>query len=421
MLVGVADVVMIGQLGAVPLAAASVGHSLFTIPLIVALGFSHGLTPLVSQAQGSGNTTSLSHYLRHSLFLNSVLACVLMGGCFLVSSYMHVLGQPLEVETQVVPYFLILASSLLPMMIFQSFKQFAEGFALTRQAMFIALLANGVNILLNYVLIYGKWGFPAFGIEGAGIATWIARLLMAVGMVVLTVQHPILKQYARQLLQRVWCHHYAIHLMKLGIPISLQMFFEIAAFSSATILMGWIGTEAIAAHQIAINMASITYMIATGLAAAATVRVGFFVGRGQSSSILKAGHAAYLLVLFYMGVCALVFIALRHWLPSLYIHDKAVEIQAAGLLMIAALFQLSDGAQVVGLGALRGMKDVKIPTMITLMAYWVVGLPVGYVFAFEWSMGAAGIWYGLLIGLTVAACLLYLRFRMQIKNETIER
>jgi MATE family multidrug resistance protein len=314
------------------------------------------------------------------------------------------------------PYFLILASSLLPMMVFQAFKQFAEGFSITKSSMYIALAANGINLLLNYGLIYGKWGFPAMGIEGAGVATLIARVVMAIGMVIFTFQHKELKVHAREMLRTTWHTQHGIHLVKLGIPIAMQMFFEVAAFASATVMMGWINAEAIAAHQIAINMASVTYMIATGLSAAATVQVGFYAGRGHSPSMLKAGHAVYSLVLFYMGICALLFVLLRHWLPSLYIHDSAVEVQAASLLLIAALFQLSDGAQVAGLGALRGMKDVKIPTMITLLAYWILGLPVGYVLAFVWEMGAEGIWYGLLLGLTVAAFLLYFRFRSMLRR-----
>lgn len=414
-LVSVADVMMIGRVGAVSLAAASVANSLFAVIMVVALGFSYGLTPLVAQAHGADQTSGVGRLLGNSLLLNVVLSIFLCGVIIAGASFLSVLHQPSEVIVLVRPYLIILGLSLIPMMIFQAFKQFAEGFSHTKEAMVISIAANLINVLLNYALIFGKWGFPALGIVGAGIATLISRVVMAFGMFLFV-------RYFKEF-ERYWKEAYLLlpnfqklkSLTKIGLPISMQMFFEVAAFASATIMMGWISTNAIAAHQIAINMASVTYMLATGLAAAATVRVGYEAGKKDTRMMREAGNSAFGMVFVFMGVCALGFIVFRSILPTFYINDPQVEVLASALLLVAGLFQLSDGVQVVGLGALRGMKDVKIPTVITFVAYWVLGLPLGYVFGFWLNAGAAGIWYGLLLGLTIAAVLLFVRFQRSVK------
>jgi multidrug resistance protein, MATE family len=410
-LVGVVDVIMVGRLGAIPLAAGSLGNSLFSVVLVFAIGFSYGLTPMVAQNHGAGRIGEMGKLLYHSLFLNLTLAVVILLVCLVGAMYIPMLNQPPEVEVLIAPYFIVLAISIIPVMVFQSFKQLMEGYSRPRPAMVISIAANLVNVGLNYVLIYGEWGFPQLGLLGAGIATLIARVLMAVGLFLYLRYH----NDFRHIWSKGWFEKPSLPIIRslgsLGLPISLQLLFEVGAFASATVMMGWISTQSIAAHQIAINLASISYMLASGLSSAATVRVGFEIGRKDSEHMQKAGYAALIMVFIFMGSCALIFILTKNFLPSLYIHDPTVEKLASSLLFIAGLFQLSDGLQVVCLGALRGMKDVKIPTFITLVAYWVLALPLGYVFGFWLGWGAEGIWYGLLLGLSVSAVFLLWRFR----------
>jgi MATE family multidrug resistance protein len=276
--------------------------------------------------------------------------------------------------------------------------------------MVVSLSANAFNVLLNWLLIYGYWGMPELGIEGAGWASLISRILMAVGMAIYCYKASI---FQINLPHGQWFKYKLImlrRLISLGIPMGLQFVFEVGAFTGAVLMAGWISDTAQAAHQIAINLAAITYMIASGISAAATVQVGNFAGRQDKVGMRRAWLAATLLVLIMQIGFAIIFLVGRNWLPTLYIDNQNVIQLASGLLMIAAFFQLSDGIQVVGLGALRGVEDVKIPTWITLFAYWLLALPVGYFFGFKLNLGLIGIWWGLLIGLSTAAVLLASRF-----------
>jgi MATE family multidrug resistance protein len=295
-------------------------------------------------------------------------------------------------------------------MIFQAFRQFSEGLSLTRQAMTVTIMGNLMNIGLNYILIFGKFGIPAYGLLGAGIATLISRIFMAFAMA------GYVRLAAR--FQRYWnlLKSYAIHrdlikqLLNIGFPSGMQFIFEVGAFSMAAIMMGWMGTVSLAAHQIAINLASLTYMMATGIAAATTIRVANQLGRKDIAAMRKVGLIGFTMSGTFMGINALLLILGRKFLPGLYISDPEVIDLASLLIWIAAFFQLSDGIQVVGLGALRGMSDVKIPTVITLVAYWVLALPVGYVSGIIFKLGPTGVWIGLWTGLTAAAVMLFIRF-----------
>jgi len=405
--VGVADSIMVGELGTDPLAAVSLANSIFSLVLMFGIGVSMAITPLVAAADGEGDSHKSGIIFRHGLVIN-ILSAILLGMLILGgSSLLYYLEQPEDVVVLTIPYLLIVTSSLLPFMFFQTFKQYAEGLSFTRTAMFITLSANLLNILLNYLLIYGKYGFPALGLNGAGWATLISRIVMAIVMVMYVrraswFQPGIIIQKLQKKL--------VVRMLKIGVPTGFQYVFEVGAFSCAAIMMGWLGAQALAAHQIALNMAAVSYMMVTGIAAASTVRVGKQLGQKDIPNMRRAGFSAFLMGLILMAVSAVVFVAGKYFLPSLYIDEPEVIELAGSLLIIAAFFQLSDGAQAVGLGILRGMADVKIPTLITLIAYWIVGLPVGYWLAFPMDMGPHGIWFGLLISLTIAAVLLFVRF-----------
>lgn len=408
--VSVADSVMVGRLGPVPLAAASLANALFHVVLMFAIGVSYGLTPLVAQAHGRGDTEAPARYLRHALVLNTALALLLFLLVLLVQPGLAALQQPAEVLEAALPYLGIIALSLVPLMVFQSLRQFTEGLSNTRLAALVIIGSNIVNVVLNYLLIYGKAGLPALGLPGAGIASLVARVLMALVLCVCVWRAAQYRQYRTAFRRGGWRRADFASLLQLGVPAGLQYLFEISAFGIAVVMMGWIGTQALAAHQVGINLVAVSYMLASGIAAAATVRVGYTLGQRRHAELARVGRVLFGFVVVLMGCCATAFVLGREWLPSLYIDDPEVVALAAQLLVVAGLFQLSDGVQVVGLGALRGLGDVRVPTLITFVAYWMFALPAAWVLGFVAGLGAVGVWLGLLLGLSIAALTLSLRY-----------
>ncbi|MFD3003306.1 MATE family efflux transporter [Pontibacter toksunensis] len=410
-MVSVFDSLMVGQIGTLPLAGASLGNSIFTITLVFGLGVSYSITPLIAAADGRKNYTRISLLLLNGLVSNVLLGILLFIAGYFLSPYITLLGQPPRVVELAVPYLNILFLSMVPLMVFQAFRQFAEGLSLTKQAMWISIVANSLNIFLNYILIFGKLGFEPMGLVGAGWATLISRVVMAMmmaGYVMYGKRFVVFRHFLR-LRHLSFIHMYRI--FKLGLPISGQMIFEMGAFSFSAVMIGWLGAKELAAHQIAINVASVSYMMASGIGAAATIRVGNQKGLGNYRAMRMAGISNLVMGAGFMVCSGLLMILGNELIPILYIDDPEVIHIASSLLVIAALFQISDGIQVVGLGALRGLEDVKVPGLISLLAYWGVGLPVGYMLCFKVDFGVNGIWMGLLTGLSVAAVLLTFRFR----------
>jgi multidrug resistance protein, MATE family len=410
-LVSVADSIMVGRLGTVPLAAASLANSIFTIVLVFGLGLSYSITPLVAAAHGRNNRKRISLLLINGLVVSTLMGVLLFLGSYLLTPLLYYLDQPEEVVALAIPFLYILFFSMIPLMVFQGFKQFAEGLSLTRQSMYISIFANVLNVTGNYVLIYGKLGFPAYGMEGAAISTLVSRIIMALTMAWYIRSSALLKPFRLRWKQKYLSLRHMWRIIRLGLPISVQMIFEMGAFSFSAIMIGWLGAKELAAHQIAINVAALTYMMASGIGAAATIRVGNLFGQGKIKEMRAAGLSSLIMAILFMSATGLILVLANNFIPTFYIQDPQVIELAAGLLLIAAIFQVSDGVQVVGLGCLRGLEDVKIPSMVSLLAYWVVGLPIGYILCFKLHFGINGIWTGLLIGLTIAALLLYLRFR----------
>ena len=415
--VGVADSMMVGRLGALELAASSLANSIFFVALMFGIGISMGLTPLVSNAFGKGKTNQISRLFSNSLLINFLAGVALFGLVLLFSQSLSLLNQPEEVEALALPFLLIITASLVPLMVFQAFKQFVEGLSQTKQAMFITIATNLVNVFLNWLLIWGHWGFPELGFLGAAWATLISRVLMMVLMGGYVLTSKRYNDFKIQIFRFKPNWTLCQRILKIGIPTGFQFIFEVSAFSAAAIMMGWISVNALAGHQIALNLASISYMMATGLATAGMIRVSHYIGKEDFKGMREAGMVAFGMVATFMFVCALLFFVLRFFLPTLYIDDPQVISLAASLLVLAGLFQISDGIQVVGLGVLRGMEDVKVPTLVTFFAYWALGLPLGYLLAFKFAFGESGIWIGLLIGLTITAALLFYRFEQLSKKK----
>ena len=443
---GVADSVMVGWIGAIPLAASSFANVFFTLPLFFGVGVSYAITPLVAEAHGAKNTTGIIETLRNGFLINMLVGVALVILIFAIEPTLYMMSQPPEVVTLAIPYLKIVGLSIIPTMMFQTFRQFAEGLHRTRMAMVIVIVSNLINIVLNYVLIYGKFGFPEMGLNGAGLATLIARIVMGVWMAAYIYYGKHFTEY-RTGFPKWWRTIFGLSprqastrppdprmgnphshspngysttlinkMLHIGIPAGTQFIFEAGAFGFSAVMMGWIGTTALAAHQIAINLATISYMTTSGLGAAATIRVAHFLGQRDMPTLRRVAFLMIGMAVVIMAAWAILFIVGKHFLPALYIRDAAVLQMAAPLMIIAGFFQLSDGMQVVCAGALRGLQDVKVPSLLIFVAYWVIALPLGYWLAFPLGYGANGIWIGLLIGLTVTATMMIVRFNILSKR-----
>lgn len=409
-LVNLSDALMVGRLGAVSLAAISLANSIFAVFLVFGMGISFALAPLVSYSDGADEHREISRHFKHSLVVNVLFALVFIGIIELLIPYFGVLRQDPDVLALAIPYLRISMWSVVPMMIFLAMRGYSEGLSKTMPPMIAIIVGNVINIVLNYVLIFGKLGMPDYGVKGAAYSSLFARVLMAVIMFILIYYNKPLWNIIKQTNFFRYQRKRFVKVLKLGIPTAFQMGFEVSAFSGAAIIMGMISSDAQAAHLIAINMASITFLVCTGLAMAGTIRVGNLLGQKAFVKLRNAGFSVMIQVSVFMCITGIIFIVFREWLPYLYIEDEQVVQIATLLLVYASIFQIPDGIQVTALGALRGFQDVRIPTIITLLAYWVVGIPLSYFAGVVWSMGPGGVWLGLIAGLTISSIWLFWRF-----------
>lgn len=416
MAMSVADNIMVGHVGTDALAAASIGNALFTLIMVVGIGISMAITPLTAMAHGRGMMKECGKVLRQGLAVNMVSGILLCCLTFGAAHCIVFLNQPSQIVGPAVLYMQVLGFSMIPLMLFQSFRQFAEGISVLRPAMVFTLLANILNIFVNWVFIYGNLGAPALGLTGAGIATFSSRTFMAIGLGAVILKTPSLEQYDPGLWYKKFDMPMVKKLLKIGIPGAGQYFFEVSAFAASSIIVGWMGAQALAAHQIALNLASISFMGAMGISAAGTIRVGNAMGRNSLPEVRAAGFSAVLLCCGFMVLAGMVFILFRSVLTGLYVSDETVLEIACNLMIIVAFFQVSDGTQAVGIGILRGITDMKIPTLLTLAAYWIIGLPSGCLLAFYGGMGIYGIWIGLLVSLSASALLMMLRFHFKTRK-----
>ena len=416
-LVQFVDNIMVGQLGTTELAAISLGNSFVFIAMSIGIGFSTAITPLIAEADAEQNQHALQKVLHEGLRLCIILGVVLFLGVYIAKPLLFKMGQKPEVVALAFPYLNWVAVSLLPLVVFQAFKQFADGMSLTRYSMYATVLANVVNVVINYFLIFGIWIFPKWGVTGAAVGTLASRVTMLIFVVILLYRDPRTATIIRQLVPKRLYKKELNQLLQLGLPSSLQMFFEVSFFTFAIWVCGFLSKDAQAANQIALNLSSMTFMVAMGLSVAATIRVGNHKGFKACGELKRIALSVFLLTLLLDVVFAGVFVACNEWLPWLYLDSAtgldtfAVAELAGSLLFIAAFFQIFDGAQVVALGSLRGLQDVRIPTWITFLAYVLIGVPVMLYLSAEAAMGARGVWIGLCLGLVVSSLLLYLRFR----------
>jgi MATE family multidrug resistance protein len=419
-LVGLADNIMVGRLGAAPLAAVSLGNSFVFIAFSLGIGFSFAITPLIAEADGEGDVEKGRKLFQHSLILCSLLGISMFIMLLIAGPLMRYMDQPPEVVDLALPYLRIVAFSMIPLMIFQAYKQFTDGMSKTKYGMHATVLANIVNVILNFVLIYGLWIFPRLELVGAAYGTLISRFVMMVFIIWIMSSKVKFQPFFIRLKYKEIKKKVFAKIINLGFPTAMQMLFEVGVFTAAIWLAGTMGTIDQAANQIALNLASMTFMIAVGLGVTATIRVGNQKGLKNFVELRRISQSIFLQVLIIEMFFALGFILLKDVLPIVYIDNQEVISTAASLLLVAGLFQLSDGFQVVVLGALRGLQDVNIPTWITFIAYWLVGFPICFILGKTLDMGSIGIWIGLLAGLTASAILLLLRFN-HLTNKMIRQ
>ena len=435
-LVGLFDSIMVGHYATVDLAAVSFSNALFFTVMVFAMGALMGLTPLIGIQVGkisdttdnSDESTRLaeSKNIISSLFQNgmlftillSIMTLILLGGCI---PFLHCFGQDPAVVEVARPYFILIVISIVPFLFFTFFKQFLEGLGNTSVAMVITLVMNGINILLNWLFIYGNWGCPELGATGAGIGSLVARIGMPICFFVVMYFRREWKEYMTSMRWSKFKASVIKELTKIGFPIGVQTLMETIAFTAAFIFIGWISKEALAAHQIANQICDMTFMVILGIGSATTIRVSHQLGANNLHGVRMASNASIHLVLFINTIGAILMIGFRNQIPMLFTEDPEVIAIASKLVVLAGVLQLADGLQVVAASMLRGITDVKIPMFIALFSYTIVCISIGLFLAFPMGMGAVGIWIGFVVGLSVAAICLHIRFRWKFKQISLSR
>ncbi|WP_396140034.1 MATE family efflux transporter [Flavobacterium sp.] len=428
-LIGIVDNIMVGKLGSTELAAVSLGNSMIFVAMSLGIGFSTAITPIVAESDAENDISKIRSAFYHGLFLCTILGILLFGLVLLAKPIMELLNQPKEVITLAKPYIDWVAFSLVPLIIYQGYKQFADGLSLTKVSMYAIVMANILHVVINYLLIYGIWIFPKMGILGAALGTVISRIAMVVFMHIILSRKEQLKQYFQNFSFDEIKKEMINKIVNLGFPSAMQMLFEVLLFTAAIWLCGNIGKTSQAANQIALSLASMTFMVAMGLSVVSMIRISNQKGLNDYKQLVIVARSIFLLAILIEILFAVMFMALHQVLPYMFLNmeiqsqlldNQEVIAIAAKLLLVAAVFQISDGIQVVVLGALRGLQDVKIPMYITFVAYWIVGFPVSFYLGNYTSLKAVGVWIGLFAGLTVAAVSLFMRFHYLTKKMIID-
>ena len=410
MLMGVADNIMVGRVGVVPLAASAFANSLLAVPFLFGIGLLQCISVRAAEAHGAGDRRETGEVLRHGLALSILAGLAMIALVLIAAAQLHHFGQPPEVAGSARNFLLLLGVSLLPMFMSMSLRQFSEALNHPWPPMMIMLGSVLLNVGLNWIFIYGHLGSPALGLDGAGLSTLISRLVALIAIFLYVLR-------ARRFdgaLPAGWLHplHWARlrSLLKIGLPTAGQLLLEVSAFTLAAIMMGWLGTVPLAAHQIALTCCATSFMFPLGIAMATTIRIGQALGANAAARVRTIGLSSFALSALLMALSALIFTFAGEPIARTFVNDPSVTALAARPLIVAALFQCFDGLQVVAAGALRGLSDAAMPMLICLIAYWLVFVPFAYVSAFHYHYGPFGIWAGLALALGIAAVLLIVRF-----------
>jgi MATE family multidrug resistance protein len=414
---GIVDTIMVGRLGPEPLSAVALGNALSFTVIIVCLGTLTALDPMVSQAFGAGRFDECGRAMHHGAFLALALALPTMAILAFAKPLLRLLGQSPTLVESAGSYVHAIIWSVVPFLLFTVLRQFMQGISRARPAMTVMLLANVLNILANWILIYGNLGAPALGSTGAAWATTICRLAMFLMLAVYVFSRSHLRPYLTHL--PPWPPDRALltRLLHLGLPAGSQFGLEVGVFACVSMLMGWLGTLQLAGHQIALNLCSTTFMVPLGFSATAAVRVGQALGRQDVAAARRAAFTSFALGVGFMGLAATAFATVPQFFVGIYTDDPELLQMGVSLLLIGAVFQLSDGTQTIAIGALRGAADTRVSMLVAGIAYWLVALPLGYVLAFPLGWGPRGLWWGLTAGLTLVAVTLATRFHLRVQGE----
>lgn len=409
-----ADTMMVGRCGTAELAAASFVNNMFNLVIVFSTGFSYGLTPVVGNHYGRGERTSVGRVLKNGLAVNAVAALGLMLLMCVLFLNIHRLGQPVELLPLMRPYYIVLLISLLPVLLFNAFKQFADGITDTVTPMFVLLGGNLLNIFLNWVLIYGKLGAPAMGLLGAGVATLTARVVMLLCFVLVFFAAKRYRPYVQGFRESRVNRQDFVVLNKMGMPVGLQMGMETASFSLSTIMVGWLGTVALAAHQVMLTVGQLGFMMYYGMAAAVAVKVSNYHGQNDMAAVRVTAGTGFRIILVMAAMVSVPLLMFRSSIGFLFTDGPEVAAMVASLVIPFVVYQFGDGLQCNYSNALRGISDVKMVSVYAFIAYFLISLPSAYLFGFVFDWGLTGIWLSFPLGLTTAGLLFYLRFRKSV-------
>lgn len=418
MILNIIDSAMVSQISYVHLAAASLVNNMIGFPLVMSMGFTVAISPLVAELRGAGKEELSGSLLNNAVFLNTLLSFLVVTILFFCGDVIYHLKQDPQVSHLGRPYLNWMLWSIVPMIVFLSIKQFCDGLNHTKVPMILSLASIPLNALLNYFLIYGTFGFPRMELEGAGIATFISRIMIALALGIYVIKHPKYKKY--QLEKRKLLKTKINKILRLAIPSAWQYCSEVGAFVVLGIMVGWFGAIQQAAHQISMSVAALTFMVSMGLSTAGSIRVGEAYGQRNLTLVRTIGITVLKMAIVYGIICAATFIVFRNWIPLIFTNEKEVAQQAALLFCLAAAFQLGDSLQAVGIGILRGIQDVQVPTLYTTLCYWFLGIPAGYIFSVWIKWEVVGIWIGFIVCLSFMGILLLTRF-LKITNLPINR
>ncbi len=416
---GIMDTAMVGKLGAVPLSASAFVNAVFNIPFVFLAGVTSAVSVLISKDYGAKNYKKIGDILWTSFIMVGLLSVLLILGLEILGFNLHVFQQPQEVLDACYDYYRTIIWSILPFVLFFVLKHFSE--AVSRPALPTKILLGGLllNFILNYTFIYGHFGFKSYGLYGAGIATLIARWVCVLVMALCIIRSQKFKMYFHENFSLKIQTSYALEMFKIGLPSGFQYLFEVMAFAGAGIMMGWLGTIELAAHQISLQIAALTFMFALGLSFATAVRIGQLYGQQNYLGLRLVGIGSFIFIGLLLAFFGTVILVLRNWLPTLFIDDVAVITLSSQLFIIVFFFQIFDGTQAIGVSALRALSDVKIPTLITFLSYWVMAIPLGYFLGFKTDLRHLGIWSSLGVGLAIASIFLIWRF-LNLTKKLIE-
>lgn len=418
-ILGFADTLMIGHHSTAELGAASFVNNVFNLAIIFSTGFSYGLTPIVGGLFGTSQYAPAGQALRNSLLANSLVAFLITLCMSVLYWNVESLGQPEELIPLIKPYYLVLLASLVFVMLFNCFKQFTDGITDTRTAMWILLGGNVLNIFGNYLLIYGKCGLPELGLLGAGISTLFSRMVMVVVFVCIFLRSSRFVRYKVGFLRMGWSKAMFCRLNGLGWPIAFQMGMETASFSLSAIMIGWLGTIALASHQVMLAISQFTFMMYYGMGAAVAVRVSNFNGQRDIVNVRRAAYAGFHLMMALGAVLSLIVFLFRNQLGSWFTDSPEVVTMVTSLIVPFLIYQFGDGLQITFANALRGISDVKPMMLIAFIAYFVISLPVGYLCGFVLDWGIVGVWMAFPFGLTSAGWMLWWRFRSMTQSVSL--